>query len=137
MARLVVIATIALSLFGFYRLMGYDQQTWQFLAIIEMIIGNGNPRGPVQSSEYAALVFFLAIGFFFEANPTSGLTSTMIISETEKSIQSFEDLRKNNITVLLSNHPYKTNTSIYKQIVDLKIKYKSFDFYTNLTTPES
>lgn len=130
LAKLVVIAAIASSLYAFCRLFGFDRQTWQFLTIMEMIIGNGNPREPVLRAEYASLVFITAVGFFFGSNLTSGLTSTMIVSETGKTIESFEDLRKNNITVLLSNDPVLSQSLIYKQILKLKMKYRYFNYHT-------
>lgn len=127
---LFVIASIAFFIFLCVRMMRFDKQTWRYLTILEMIIGNGSARSPVLRSETVMFMLTITVGFFFGSNLTSGLTSIRFVKKAERSLQTLEDFKNNNITLILAldpKHRLLRNLEFSKLIVRSQINYKIYD----------
>lgn len=109
------------------RLISADPVTFTPLSIVEMIFGNGNARNPITKIEIIFFYCLITIGFFFGTDLTSGLTSITFTYKNEKALESFEDLRNNNITIILStNRMDSVAKHIRRYIIDSKVKYEIF-----------
>lgn len=64
-----------------------------------MIISVGNPRDPVRSGEYVMFMCLISIGFFFGSDLILGMTEVTIPFEEERSVQTLDDVRANNVTL--------------------------------------
>lgn len=103
----------------FYR---FDRLTWDPFMIFSMIIGVGNPRGPVRPGEYVTFMTVISVGFFFGSDLIFGLTSLSIVRKVERGIETIEDFRANNITIGYSVIP-DFNTWTWERMKSLRIKY--------------
>lgn len=64
------------------------------------------------------------IGFLFAGDLVSGLTASAFEETEEIELQTFEDLRKFNVTLHLIHDPMKTEYDFYQAILKSKVKYK-------------
>lgn len=76
------------------------------------------------TAEIVTFYFVMAIGFFFGTDLATGLASTIYAYETERPIESFTDIRNNDITAVFATDPKSKNYD--KHIINSGIKYKTF-----------
>lgn len=106
-----------------------DRQTWEVLRISQMIAGGDNPaRNPVLNREIVVFLTAIAVGFFFGSNLTTAMTSTIFIYEQDITVETVEDLKTNNLTVVLTNTPKNhlrnfPGREFYKEILRRNINY--------------
>lgn len=104
-----------------------DRRTLAPELILGMVFGIGNPRKPVGLAETLMFYSVVAVGIFFGSDLVSGLTDNTMTSKTEKTLVSWQDLTKNNITALLTYLPKKCTCSYdSSEITNSKVKYKDF-----------
>lgn len=99
---LALLIMITMIFFIVSRLSNFDVNTWSLLSILEMITGNGNARNPVTRVEVWAFFTMILVGFFFGLDLVTGLTSTVLVEETEVKLKSYEDMKSNNLTLHLT-----------------------------------
>lgn len=132
LALLTLITTI---FFVVSRLAHFDSNTWSVLAILEMITGNSNARNPLTRAEVWAFFTMILVGFYFGVDLVTGLTSTVLVEETEVKLESYDDVKIHNLTLHLTMYvagDFLRKPS-FKQIRDLDISIvKQQDL--NLTT---
>lgn len=100
MKNITTILAITSIIYVWSRLSNCDKQTWAFLTILEMVCGNANARNPVACSETIVFLCVIAIGFFFGTDLTSGLTTSMFVREWERPLETLEQMRVNNLTLI-------------------------------------
>lgn len=90
-----------ISVFWYWaKFFKFDQLTWDPVVIFSMIISVSNPRNPVKAGELVAFVTLISIGFFFGSELVTGLTSLYIVQSKERRVETWQDLRENNITLV-------------------------------------
>lgn len=100
---LTSVATLVMLVVAIYLwTLAFDINPWSPLSIFGMIVVQPNPRTPVTRFQYVLFICLIAVGFFFGSELTQGLTSSNIVVPKERKLESFNDLRENNITVLLN-----------------------------------
>lgn len=124
--NLTIIVSITLIFVVWSWLFRFDSQTWRFLTIVEMVIGNGNARVPVVRSEAVAFACIVMIGFFSGSDLTSRLTTVFFLTQTERLLDSFDNLSSNNIFVIVSDNPHDyADSPLVQSLLRSNVKYVS------------
>lgn len=99
---LLAIAAVIVIFWLWSKTFEFDSRTWQPITIFSMIIGICNPRNPKYLAETVTFMCLILIGFFFGSDLIFGLSAVTLVQETERSIESPEDLNANNISIMLT-----------------------------------
>lgn len=82
-----------------------NDRTWAPLIAIKMLLGLENPQNPVGFGESLLFLFISIAGIFFSNEFYESVTCILIPIKVERKLQTFEDLKANNITVMLEQDP--------------------------------
>lgn len=103
--NLLTIATIVFVFWLFPHLCHFDSISWSTTEIFQLILGGSTSRLQMVNAQVTFFLCAVMAGFFFGGELTSGLASTVIKQEVERQLETFKDLRDNNITVYLMMDP--------------------------------
>lgn len=101
------------------KFFNFDRLTWDLTIIFSMIISASNPRNPVLASEFMLFMSLISIGFFFGSELVSNLTTVSIERSVERPIETWDDLKMNNIT-LMYFYIHENNMWTWENVKKLK-----------------
>lgn len=108
------------------RLFNFDRNTWWPIMIFSMILNLPNPRQPATNSETSLFCVVILLGFFFASDLISGVTENCLIRETERYIYDIEDIKRNNLTILLPLRLKSYRETTYESILGTsKVIYRT------------
>lgn len=107
-----------------------NARIWSPLMTVRMLLAHENPHSPVGARESMLFLLLSTAGMFFSNELYESMTKILNPVKLERPLSTFEDLRANNVTILLDSIPKdrilfngRCNETIENLILKAKVNY--------------
>lgn len=101
----VLLGAALLMLYIFSVFGTFDKRLWAPMSIVRSLLGLTNSQNPKSNGERALYYLVIVCGFFFAIEMSQGVTDFLVPEEVERKFDNFDDLRNNNLTIILMRGP--------------------------------